>query len=123
VPAQKPRRKVLKHLGPGVSGQCAGFWLMPIDLEQFADRDGAPRRPDKGVDEVARRWTRPLLDLLWDSGLASVRRWSSRTRWRIRTIDLYSIALFGVPRIETPIDGDHSDPAFRASHPRHGYDE
>jgi hypothetical protein len=104
VPAQKPRRKVLKHLGPGVSGQCAGFWLMPIDLEQFADRDGAPRRPDKGVDEVARRWTRPL-------------------RWRIRTIDLYSIALFGVPRIETPIDGDHSDPAFRASHPRHGYDE
>ena len=40
-----------------------------------------------------------------------------------RTIDLYSIALFGVPRIETPIDGDHSDPAFRASHPRHGYDE
>ena len=103
MPAQKPRRKVLKHLGPGVSGQCAGFWLTPIDLEQFADRDGAPRRPDKGVDEVARRWTRPL-------------------RWRIRTIDLYSIALFGVPRIETPIDGDHSDPAFRASHPRQ-YDE
>jgi hypothetical protein len=25
-----------------------GLWLMPVDLEQFADRDGAPRRLDKG---------------------------------------------------------------------------
>ena len=31
-----------------------GFWLMAVDLERFADRDGAPRRPDKGVDDELR---------------------------------------------------------------------
>jgi hypothetical protein len=28
-----------------------GFRLMPVDLEQFADRDVAPGRRDKGADD------------------------------------------------------------------------
>src|SRR5580692_3958445 len=31
-----------------------GIWLMPADLEQFADGNGAPRRLKKGVDDEAR---------------------------------------------------------------------
>jgi hypothetical protein len=83
-----------------------GIWLMPADLEQFADGNGAPRRLKKGVDDEARYL--PFCKFWPRVGNAVVVLHAVANR----TIDPYSIAFFAGRRMEIPREGDYSDPVY-----------